>query len=99
MFVGTECPHCVAMRPLVAKLQFDTGIVLDERDVWKSRADDALLEKYRADIIKTDPASSADMSDCDGIPFFYNTKTGGYLCGEVNYKTLHDWATKLLVEY
>lgn len=75
------------MRPLVAKLQFDTGIVLDERDVWKSRTDDALLEKYRADIIKTDP-------DCDGIPFFYNTKTGGYLCGEVNYKTLHDWATK-----
>lgn len=75
------------MRPLVAKLQFDTGIVLDERDVWKSRTDDALLEQYRADIIKTDP-------DCDGIPFFYNTKTGGYLCGEVNYKTLYDWATK-----
>lgn len=85
MFVGTECPHCDAMRPLVAKLQFETGIVIDERDVWKSESDYRVLENYRADIIAKDP-------ECNGIPFFYNTQTGSFLCGEVSYKKLKEWA-------
>lgn len=86
MFIGTECPHCDVMRPLVAKLAFETGLAIDERDVWKSERDARLLENYRAEIIKSDP-------DCDGIPFFYNTNTKKYLCGEANYKSLKNWAT------
>jgi len=86
MFVGTECPHCDIMRPLVAKLEFETGIKIDERDVWKSESDYRILENYQSDVIKTDP-------ECDGIPFFMNTKTGKFLCGEVSFKKLKDWAT------
>ena len=85
MFVGTECPHCDVMRPLVAKLAYDTGVVIEERDVWKSEKDARLLENYQATT--NDP-------DCDGIPFFYNVNTGKFLCGEVSYKKLKDWATE-----
>lgn len=84
-FVGTKCPHCDIMRPLIAKLFFETGIVIEERDIWKSEKDFRILENYRAEILKKDP-------DCDGIPLFYNTKTGRYLCGEVSYKKLKEWA-------
>lgn len=86
-FVGTDCPHCESMKPLVAKLEFDTGIRLDMRDVWANESDYRLLENYRAVVIKTDP-------ECDGLPFFYDRNGGSYLCGEVNYNTLKDWAAK-----
>lgn len=83
MFIGTECPHCESMRPLLAKLTFDTGLVIEERDTWKNKSDYRLMENYQEVV---------GDKDCDGIPFFYNTKTDGYLCGEVNYKTLKKWA-------
>ncbi|MDB4984477.1 MAG: hypothetical protein JWM20_656 [Patescibacteria group bacterium] len=86
-FTGTECPHCDVMRPLVAKLAYETAIILDERDVWKSESDYRLMENYQNSVQKTDP-------QCDGLPFFYDPKSKEYLCGEVNYKTLKDWALK-----
>jgi thiol-disulfide isomerase/thioredoxin len=87
MFVGTDCPHCDVMRPLVAKLSFETGIEIQERDIWKSERDARLLENYRGEVTKKDP-------ECDGIPFFYNVQTGDYLCGEVSYQKLKKWVTK-----
>lgn len=84
-FSGTECPHCDAMRPLVAKLAFETGIVLQEHDTWKSQADYRLFENYQDSVGKTDP-------DCNGLPFFYNTKTADYRCGEISYRDLKSWA-------
>jgi thiol-disulfide isomerase/thioredoxin len=84
-FYGTDCPHCEAMRPLIAKLAFETGIILDERDVWVSQADYRIYENYQNQVRVNDP-------DCLGLPFFYNTTTKAYLCGEVNYRTLKKWA-------
>ena len=85
IFSGTECPHCEVMKPLLAKLSFETGLVPEIRDIWKSEKDARLLKNYRDEVIKKDP-------ECDGIPFFYNTKTKQYLCGEVSYKQLKAWA-------
>lgn len=83
MFVGTDCPHCMAMRPLLNKLTFETGLLVEERDTWKNKSDERLMEQYQGIV---------NNKDCDGIPFFYNTVTGDYLCGEVNYQTLKKWA-------
>ena len=83
MFTGTECPHCDVMRPLVIKLFHDTGFSVEEHDTWKHQPDFRLMENYQESI--NDP-------DCDGIPFFYNTKTKKYLCGEVSYRKLKEWA-------
>jgi thiol-disulfide isomerase/thioredoxin len=84
-FYGTDCPHCDAMRPLIAKLAFDTEITLDERDVWTSQADFRIYENYQDSVKKKDP-------ECDGLPFFYDVKTKEYLCGEVSYRALKTWA-------
>ena len=84
MFTGTECPHCDVMRPLVMKLAHDTALMIEEYDTWKSQAHFRLMENYQREI--QDP-------ECDGIPFFYNTKTRKHLCGEVSYKKLKEWAT------
>lgn len=83
MFIGTECPHCASMEPLLGKLAFETGLTVEKRDTWKNQSDYRLLENYQEQI---------GDKDCDGIPFFYNTRTEKYLCGEVNYKTLKQWA-------
>ena len=87
MFVGTDCPHCEAMQPLVARLAFDTGLEIDRRDIWTSERDARLAENYRSQI-----ADAEERDACDGIPFFYNTKTGQHLCGEVSYTDLKAWA-------
>ena len=29
---------------------------------------------------------------CGGVPFFYNTQSKGWLCGEVTYEQIIDWA-------
>ena len=84
-FYGTDCPHCDAMKPLIAKLAFETGIVLDERDVWKSQSHFRVYENYQNDVAKEDP-------ECVGLPFFYDTKTKEYLCCEVSYRKLKAWA-------
>lgn len=84
-FYGTDCPHCEAMRPLLGKLAFETGVVFDERDVWTNQADYRVYENYQNRVSAKDP-------ECVGLPFFYNTQTGDYLCGEVNYRTLKKWA-------
>lgn len=83
MFSGTECPHCARMRPLMIKLEAETGISIEERDTWKKQSDFRLLENYQ---------DAVGDNDCHGIPFFYNTKDKTYLCGEVNYKELKTWA-------
>lgn len=70
------------MQSLIIKLEHETGLIIDERDTWKNQADFRLMENYQ----------EALDDDCKGIPFFYNTETGEHLCGEINYKTLKNWA-------
>ncbi len=84
MFSGTECPHCARMRPLLIKLESETGIMVEERDTWKKQSDFRLLENYQ---------DATGDDECRGIPFFYNVTNKTFLCGEVNYKQLKDWAT------
>lgn len=78
-FIGTDCPHCEAMKPLVEKLEREMGITLHVQDIWVDKASEKLLDGYRT-------------PDCDGLPYFYNTETGVSLCGEVSYKLLLAWA-------
>ena len=32
------------------------------------------------------------FNECGGVPFFYNTKTEKFICGEADYETLKKWA-------
>lgn len=79
-FYGTECPHCQRMRLLLDKLEIELGVVVDNVEVWHNEENTRLMESYDND------------QACGGVPFFYNTKTKAWLCGEVTYKELLDWA-------
>ena len=78
-FYGTECPHCVRMHELVLRLDKEEGIKVESLEVWHNKENEAKLLLLDKDL-------------CGGVPFFYNTKTTKWICGEESYETLKDWA-------
>jgi hypothetical protein len=69
------------MEPLVARLEKEAGVVVQKKETWH----DAANEAERA---------VADQGRCGGVPFFHNTDTGAFLCGEASYDELKKWAGK-----
>ncbi len=80
-FYGEECPHCHTMMPLVDKLEKETGVVVERRETWHDEKNAAMMSEY-------------DKNFCGGVPFFYNTDTKKWICGEADYKELKAWAGK-----
>lgn len=78
-FYGTECPHCEKMHVLVERLKKEEGIEIESLEVWHNKEN----EKRFLEI---------DDGFCGGVPFFYNTKTKEYICGEESYEGLKKWA-------
>ena len=78
-FYGTECPHCVRMHELIERLEKEKGLKVDTFEVWHNDENAKKLE-------------AIDKDFCGGVPFFYNTKTKKWICGEAEYKELEEWA-------
>jgi len=78
-FYGTECPHCVDMKPLIEKLKKEEGVTIKSFEVWHKEENEKKLLEY-------------DKNLCGGVPFFYNTDNKKFLCGNVSYEELKDWA-------
>lgn len=79
MFFGTECTHCHEMDPLVDRLEKEENVKVDRLEVWHDSKNAKLLKEYDKDF-------------CGGVPFFMNTKTGKWICGEAEYGELKNWA-------
>ena len=73
------CPHCVTMPELVARLEKEEGIKVESLEVWHNPKNEKRLLALDKDL-------------CGGVPFFYNLKSNKWLCGEVNYEELKEWA-------
>lgn len=78
-FYGTECPHCIRMKPLIAQLEKEEGVAVETHEVWHNENNARIMGTY-------------DTGLCGGVPFFYNTETKAFLCGEVSYEELKRWA-------
>lgn len=78
-FYGAECPHCAKMRELTLKLEQNENITLNRLEVWHNKENMAYLEKCDPDL-------------CGGVPFFLNTKTNKWICGEATYEEMKAWA-------
>ena len=78
-FYGAECIHCEEMERLIVRVEHDTGVTVDRREVWHNPEN----MKYVEEI---------DRENCGGIPYFHNTKTGKWICGEATYDELVTWA-------
>ncbi|MBI2033864.1 MAG: thioredoxin family protein [Candidatus Liptonbacteria bacterium] len=78
-FYGRECPHCLHMAPLVERLEKEIGVKVEQYEVWSSEENARKMEEY-------------DKGLCDGVPFFFNTATGKFICGSTAYENLKQWA-------
>lgn len=74
-FYGTECAHCRKMEPLIEHLEMETNLKIKRLEVWHNEANANLMREY-------------DKGYCGGVPFFFNKKTGKWLCGAHDYATL-----------
>ncbi len=69
------------MAPLVERLEREEGVNVARLEVWHNENNARLMREY-------------DKGYCGGVPFFFNKKTGKWLCGEVDYERLKKWATE-----
>ena len=78
-FYGTECVHCREMEPLIAKLEKEEGIKIERLEVWHNSKNVQMMHQF-------------DKGFCGGVPFFYNKKTGEWICGSTSYDKFKSWA-------
>jgi hypothetical protein len=67
------------MEPLVERLEAEEGVNIKNIEVWHSEANAKLMSEY-------------DKGYCGGVPFFFNKKTGKWICGDADYERLKKWA-------
>lgn len=78
-FYGTECVHCREMEPLIMRLQKEEGLKIERLEVWHNAKNAETMQKFDKDF-------------CGGVPFFFNKKTGKWICGSTSYEKFKAWA-------
>ncbi len=67
------------MAPLVERLEDEAGVKVAQLEVWHNEANLKVMKEY-------------DKGYCGGVPFFFNKKSGKWICGEADYERLKKWA-------
>jgi thiol-disulfide isomerase/thioredoxin len=80
MFYGEECPHCEKMMPVVEEVESEKGVEIERLEVWHDKENAEKMQGIE------------EFEECGGVPFFYNTETGQWICGEAGSQKLADWA-------
>jgi thiol-disulfide isomerase/thioredoxin len=74
-FYGDTCPHCISMKPIVAKVEKKLKLKFEKLEVWN-------------DEKNADRLGEIDRGLCGGVPFFYNTESKQFICGSSDEDTL-----------
>jgi len=80
-FYGETCPHCIAVRPLIERLEKEEGVKVEKYEVWNNKENAKKMQEYAG-------------GKCMGVSFFVNTETEDVICGEAEYERLKKWAGK-----
>jgi hypothetical protein len=67
------------MAPLVERLEGEENVNVAKLEVWHNEANAKVMKEY-------------DKGYCGGVPFFFNKKTGKWICGSADYEGLKKWA-------
>ena len=70
-FYGNDCKHCEEMNNVIKRLE-DEDFLIEWQEVFDNKDNEAVMISY-------------DKDRCGGVPFFYNTETDKYICGEAGY--------------
>lgn len=68
------------MHVLVERLEKEEGVKVEAIEVWHNKENEKKMEEIEC------------FNECGGVPFFYNTKTKKWICGEDSYENLKSWA-------
>jgi len=79
-FYGEGCPHCEKMKPKIEKLEAEEDVEVESLEVWNNRENAEKQVEF-------------DDGKCGGVPFFYNTESDEWICGETDMDKLRKWAT------
>lgn len=79
-FYGDGCPHCENMESKVEKVQEEENVEVEQLEVWENEENAEKMKEF-------------DDGKCGGVPFFYNTETSEWICGEADLEKLRKWAT------
>ena len=79
-FYGESCPHCENMASKVERLEEEEDVEVKQLEVWNDQENAEKMQEF-------------DDGKCGGVPFFYNTETEEWICGETDMETLKDWAS------
>lgn len=63
------------------QLESELGVKVEKHEVWYNKENQELMGKYGRGL-------------CGGVPFFYNTDNGKFICGAAPYEKLKQWAQK-----
>ena len=74
-FYGDGCPHCEKMAPKVEELEKEEDVEVKQLEVWNDQEN---AEKQ----------AELEAGKCGGVPFFYNTESDEWICGEANLEEL-----------
>lgn len=79
-FYGAECPHCQKMKPILEKVENETGVVFTKLEVWHNETNREIMIMHASTIER----------DCKvlGVPAFYSVKTDKAVCGEMSEEQL-----------
>ena len=82
-FYGTECPHCLKMKPILEQVENETGVNFTKLEVWHNESNVAIMQLHATDIER----------DCKfmGIPAFISMKTNKSVCGEMTADKLKEF--------
>ena len=78
-FYGDTCPHCEAMEDDIEKVQEEEDVEIEQLEVWNDRENARKQKEF-------------DDGKCGGVPFFYNTESEEWICGETSFEKLKAWA-------
>lgn len=69
------------MDPLVERLENEVDSKVERLEIWHNKDNAKLVKEY-------------DKDYCGGVPFFFNKRTGKWICGSTDYDQLKKWATE-----
>lgn len=79
MYYGDTCQHCHKMMPLVDALEKQMGVKVERKEVYNNQANN-------------EERMTNDQGVCGGVPYFYNTESKKWICGETSLEKLKEWA-------
>lgn len=84
-FYGVMCEQCDEMIKPMKRLEKKLKTRILKYEVWNDPGAYKLMQ-----FLDKNPAG---RSQCGGLPFFYNRRTGCVVCGATTEANLEDWAT------